>query len=214
MSIILTKGNVPSDIDTEICARLTSGKWDTFLCIVPTNRKAQQLTREFIEISPSDAVRGLNLRATGGAVFHIYTLDNLVSKLYYACGDVKTIISDAIQVILFNDIINKLELSYFKSQRLGDQRAVSQGTTVQLAKAINRLKMAGVYPEYLESDLIESDAGETQKLSDILSIYKAYEDKLGNDFIDRAGVHRIVAERLSKDATRIVRMIFPRVDVM
>ena len=214
MSVILTKGNVPRDIDAEIRTRLTSGKWDTFLCLVPTNRKVRQLTREFIAIAPASIVGGVNIGRRAGEVFHVYTLDTLIFKLYYACGDVKTLISDAMQVILFNDIVNKLNLSYFKSQRLSDQQTVSQGTIVQLAKAINRLKTAGVYPEHLESDLSESDAGEIQKLSDILSIYKAYEDSLGNDFIDQAGIHKFVAARLSQDATRIVRRVFPRVDMM
>ena len=235
MSIILNKGNVPSDISADIRARLTSGKWDTFLCLVPTNRKVRQLTREFIEIAPSGVVRGLKPRTTGESTFHIYTLDGLITKLYRVCGDSKTLISDAIQVILFNDITSELELSYFKSQRLGDQQSVSQGTIVQLAKAINRLKAAGIYPEHLEFDLSESDAEETQKLSDIVSIYKAYEDRLGDDFsersglgraakrietranrlfIDKAGIHKVVAEWLSKDAARIVRRVFPRVDIM
>jgi len=169
----------------------------------------RQLTREFINIAPSGVVRGLNPRE---AAFHIYTLDSLVTKLYHVCGDGKTPISDSIQVILFNDIINELALPYFKS--LDGQRTAFQGTLVRLANAINRLKTAGVYPEHLEFDLSESDAGEIQKLTDILSIYEAYEDRLGGDVVDRAGIHRIVAERLSQDATRIVRKCFPRVDIM
>jgi len=223
MSIILTKGNVSTNISAEIRARLTSGKWDTFLCLVPTNRKVRQLTREFIEIAFSGVLRGLNRKL----VFNIYTLDTLVTKLYRVCGDVKTLLSDAMRIILFNDIINELELPYFKS--LGVQQTAFQGTVVRLANAINSLKTAGVYPEYLEFDLSESDAGEMQKLADILSIYKAYEDRLGSNFsersseprseakrlfIDKAGIHKVVAERLSQDATRIVRRVFPKVDMM
>ena len=203
MSIILTKSQTPVQIDSKILERIRSGQGSSFLYIVSTQRTVKRLTKKFLELA--------------GEVYfepQIYTLKTLSAELYRRFGSGRKKISDAVQTIMMQGIVNQMELEYLRPD---PEISVPQGTIVRLVEMINRLKTAGVSTDILESDLDEASESEAKKLNDILRIYKRYEQELRknkeNKLIDQADIFREVAYLLSKSSNPF-KTLFPEVDLV
>ena len=103
-----------------------------------------------------------------------------------------------------------------------------------MTNAINQLKTSGVDPSHLREDLSDfasrSDTSvreetERDKLADLITIYEAYERRLGRRWIDRGGVHRAVSNYLSRlprevgeanaiEIEEVMTTAFPNVDLV
>lgn len=200
MSVILTKGDITTQINTEILERIRSGQGNSFLYIVSTQRTVDRLLRKFLDIA-------------GGAYLEpqIYTLKTLSDELYRRFGSNKKIIAKSVQTILMQDIVDGMELGYFKPE---PDLSVPQGTVIQLVEAINRLKTAGVTPDILEAELKETGESEAKKLNDMFRVYIKYEQELReNELVDEAGISREIAYLLSNNH-KIFKKIFPEVELV
>ena len=205
MITTLTKGQVFLPIDHEICTRLEDDRADTFLHIVSSDHARGKWCREYLKNTPNRAVGGL----------HIYTLDDLVRRLFYrhlSRGRRHTGVG--IQTVWTHEIMEEEPLPFLRSQ---PETRVPQGTARQLRVAINQLRTSGVDWQHLREDTVSSDADIPNQLSDLITFYRAYEARLGSRWIDRAGIHRAVSEHLtghSDRSERLMQKAFPNVDLV
>ena len=205
MITTLTKGQVSLPIDHEIRTRLEDDRADTFLHIVPTDHARRKWCREYLKNTPSRAVAGL----------HIYTLDALVRLLFYRrLNRGRRHTGVGIQTVWTHQIMDEEQLPFLRPQ---PETRVPQGTARQLRAAVNQLKRSGVDWQQLQEDSISDDAELPSKLADLITFYKAYEARLGSQWVDRAGIHRAVSEYLTQSpdrAERLMKKVFPNVDLV
>ena len=205
MITTLTKGQVSLPIDHEIRTRLEDDRADTFLHIVPTDHARRKWCREYLKNTPSRAVAGL----------HIYTLADLVRLLFYRrLNRGRRHTGVGIQTVWTHQIMDEEQLPFLRPQ---PETRVPQGTARQLRAAVNQLKRSGVDWQQLQEDSISDDAELPSKLADLITFYKAYEVRLGSQWVDRAGIHRAVSEYLTQSpdrAERLMKKVFPNVDLV
>ncbi|RKU08262.1 hypothetical protein C6502_15580 [Candidatus Poribacteria bacterium] len=204
MITTLTKGQVFLSIDHEIRTRLEDNRADTFLHIVPTDHARRKWCREYLKNTPNRAVAGL----------HIYTLGEFVRRLYGRLNTGRRQTGVGIQTVWTHQIMDEEQLPFLRPQR---ETRLPQGTARQLRVAINRLRTSGVDWQHLQEDTMSSDADIPNRLTDLITFYRAYEARLGSRWVDRVGLHRAVSEHLNGPPDRaegLMRRAFPNVDLV
>ena len=205
MITTLTKGQIPLPIDYEIRTRLEQDRADTFLHIVPTDHARLKWCRDYLRYTPNRAIAGL----------HIYTLDDLVRLFFHRrLNRGRRHTGVGIQTVWTHQIMEQEQLPFLKPQ---PEARVPQGTARQLREAVNQLKTSGVDWQQLQEDSASGDMEAPDKLADLITFYKAYETRLGSQWVDRAGIHRAVSEYLTQSpsrAGRLLKTIFPAVDLV
>ena len=205
MITTLTKGQIPLPIDHEIRTRLEQDRADTFLHIVPTDHARLKWCRDYLRYTPNRAIAGL----------HIYTLDDLVRLFFHRrLNRGRRHTGVGIQTVWTHQIMEQEQLPFLKPQ---PEARVPQGTARQLREAVNQLKTSGVDWQQLQEDSASGDMEVPDKLADLITFYKAYETRLGSQWVDRAGIHRAVSEYLTQSpsrAGRLLKTIFPAVDLV
>ena len=205
MITTLTKGQIPLPIDHEIRTRLEQDRADTFLHIVPTDHARLKWCRDYLRYTPNRAIAGL----------HIYTLDDLVRLFFHRrLNRGRRHTGVGIQTVWTHQIMEQEQLPFLKPQ---PEARVPQGTARQLREAVNQLKTSGVDWQQLQEDSASGDMDAPDKLADLITFYKAYETRLGSQWVDRAGIHRAVSEYLTQSpsrAGRLLKTIFPAVDLV
>lgn len=203
MMTTLTKGQISLPIDHEICTRLEDDRADTFLHIVPTDHARLKWHREYLKNTPNRAIAGL----------HVYTLDDLVRRFFYSgLNRERRYTGVGIQTVWTYQIMDEKQLPFLRPD---PETRVPQGTAKQLREAVNQLKRQGVDWQQLQED--SDDVDTPSKLADLITFYKAYEARLGEQWVDRADLHRIVSEVLTghpNRAERLMRRVFPKVDLV
>lgn len=203
MITTLTKGQISLPIDYEIRTRLEDDRADTFLHIVPTDHARLKWHREYLKNTPNRAVAGL----------HVYTLDDLVRRFFYTgLNRGRRYTGVGIQTVWTYQIMDEEQLPFLRSD---PETRVPQGTAKQLREAVNQLKRQGIDWQQLQEN--SDDVDTLSKLADLITFYKAYEARLGEQWVDRADLHRIVSEVLTghpNRAERLMRSAFPKVDLV
>ena len=201
----LIKGQISLPIDHEIRTRLEAGRADTLLHIVPTDHARLKWCREYLKNTPNRAVAGL----------HIYTLDNLVRRFFYGhLSRGRRHTGVGIQTVWTDEIMDEEQFPFLKPQ---PETRVPQGTARQLREAVSQLKRRDVDWRHLQKDLISEDVDAPNKLEDLITFYKAYEARLGSQWVDRAGIHRAVSELFTgfqNRAGKLMKRVFPNVDLV
>ena len=204
MITTLTKGQVSLPIDHEIRTRLKDNRADTFLHIVPTDHAQRKWCREYLKNTPNRAVAGL----------HIYTLGDFVRRLYGRLNTGRRHTGVGIQTVWTHQIMDEEQLPFLRPQ---PETRVPQGTARQLRVTINQLRTSGIDWQHLQEDAISSDADVPNRLSDLITFYRAYEARLGAEWVDRAGIHRAVSDSLARNPDRVERLMqkaLPKVDLV
>ncbi len=204
MITTLTKGQISLPIDHEIRTRLEEGRADTFLHIVPTDHAKRKWYGKYLQNTPNRAVAGL----------HIYTLGDFVRRLYGRLNTGRRHTGVGIQTVWTHQIMDEEQLPFLRPQ---PEIRVPQGTARQLREAVTQLKANGVDWQQLQEDLTSDDVDVPSKLADLITFYKAYERHLGSRWVDRAGIHRVISEYLTRSsdrADRLMKKIFPNVDLV
>ena len=203
MITTLTKGQVFLPIDHEIRTRLEDDRADTFLHIVPTDHARRKWCCEYLKSTPNRAVASL----------HIYTLGEFVRRFFYSgLNRERRYTGVGIQTVWTHQIMEEEQFPFLKPQ---PEIRVPQGTAKQLREAVNQLKRQGVDWQHLQED--SDDVDISSKLADLIKFYKAYEARLGKQWVDRADIHRATAEELSGSpdrAERLMKIVFPNVDLV
>lgn len=180
-----------SRFETEAVRLLEAGELSHYLWIVPTAAKAKELEQRLVRLQKGRAVSDLP----------IMTLSAFASKLLRCASPQLRVITDAENGVFLEqalrDLLSKKALSYFESRDLEGLSLVHslplpQGTFEMVLNTIRQLKAHGIYPHDLEREIkdAEQQKGETTEVlraRDILAIYTAYEDHLGDAFTDNYG---------------------------
>lgn len=207
MPVILSKNyqRPVQDVDVEVCDRLRAGSTNSFIYVAPTKRKLRSLQREFLYCVPGGV----------SPSFHLFTLETLAARLHGIICSPKRFVTGPVQTVLINESIQSCadSLRYFRLR--GRANNLPRGTIQKIVDVINALKDKGVYRASLYAEVEAAGIGEREKLQDVLTIYDAYEELLGDRFIDAAGMFKEVNERWSEtDAMALVRPHFTDVDTI
>ena len=192
-------------IDAETGKRLRSGSAGSFISIVPTKRKLRALKRELLrsvprEISPS---------------FFLFTLETFAAELHKIMCRPRRFVSGPAQAVLINQGLESVQdsLRYFRTR--GRAYRMPKGTFQKIVEILNTLNEHGVYPSALRMELESAKIDEVAKLQDILLIYEAYQQSMGEHFIDAGGLFRELNERWEPaSSAALFKIHFPAVDAV
>ena len=187
MPVILKKNYQESkeDIEVEVHRRLKRGETNSFIYIAPTKRKIRDLQREFLRMTPHGA---------SPAPF-LFTLETLTAQLHSLICPPRRYISGTVQAVLMNEAVHSSadSLKYFRFH--GSAKRLPKGTLQRIIDVVNTFKEKGIYRSVLLSELETAENFEKPKLRDILTIYDAYENLLGDQYVDSAGLFKLVNEQ-------------------
>jgi ATP-dependent helicase/nuclease subunit B len=207
MSVLLNKKYpLPvADLANEIHRRLERNATGSFIYIIPTKRKVRDVQREFLKHVPGGIAPS----------FHVFTLETLAAAVYSFLCPAKRFVAGPAQAVLVNEAITAVRdsLRYFRFR--GFAHRLPKGTFQKIIDVINVLKEKGCYLSVLRAEVGSAESNEQAKLADILAIYEEYERRLGEAYIDAAGILQQV--NLCWDEHRspeLFRKRFPSVDAL
>ncbi len=139
--------------------------FDKVLFIVPTNRRARQLKREFLEGIPKKAAHSI----------HIETLQTIATKLLQSADIRLNLINDPTSHVLLRQCFKETHLPFLKNKK----SELPTGTRQRLRFLFSELMRHGITSAALKSE-ITADASDysNKKTTDIAALFEAYEIKL------------------------------------
>lgn len=167
-----------SEIENRLRTEIQNNRANSFLVIVPNVASRQNRERELIDYHPEGAITNLQVQEIVG----------FIDRLYSQIRRPRRHISSGIQRLWLNEITS----SDIESQHNLDTFRPRQNTSVPdstlslIVDTINNLK--GRNETQLE--FVE----ESQTKTDLDTIYRSYENKLGSQWIDEQGKHLFLAE--------------------
>lgn len=199
--MILSKKNIDNiDLSKLIEEKISTGKTDEFLLVVPTNRKLRRLKKEVISKSPNSTAAKINVE----------TLSTLTGKILRE-NDSFINLSEAASTVMIEQSADLVELKYFSNY--GD--SIPAGTLDKIKSVISEYKKRGVTPEILTKDISLLKPGDRQKTQDIANIYSVYLNKCKT--LKAYEIGDIYSELLQLDKkifADIFRKLFPSVNVI
>ncbi|RJP65098.1 MAG: hypothetical protein C4539_13780 [Ignavibacteriales bacterium] len=155
--MILSKQNIYSvDLEEIINEKISTGKTNELLYIVPTNRKLRATRKEFISKSPGQTLSELNVE----------TLGTLSTKLLSGIKPFKPLTETTASVLL-KQSIKQTGLKYFSNY--GNE--IPEGTTKRISNVISEYKRQGITPEIILKEAESLQGTEKIKAIDISNIY-------------------------------------------
>jgi ATP-dependent helicase/nuclease subunit B len=139
--------------------------FDRVLFIVPTNRRARQLKREFLEGIPKKAAHSM----------HIETLQTITTKLLLSANIHLNLINDPTSHVLLRQCFKETHLPFLKNKK----HELPTGTRQRLRFLFSELMRHGITSAALQSEITE-DASDysNKKTTDIAALFESYENKL------------------------------------
>ncbi|HET6511961.1 MAG TPA: 3'-5' exonuclease, partial [Candidatus Kapabacteria bacterium] len=176
------------------------------ILIVPTAAKAKELEQRLVRMQKGKAVSKLP----------IMTLAGFAARLLACAKPQLRVINDAESGVFLEQAIRELlakdALRYFEARKLDAVSLVHalplpQGTFEMVLNTIRQLKSHGIYPHDLEREIKEAEQkkGETTEVlraRDICTIYKAYQQQLGDAFTDTYGQFQLLNGRYAAGENR------------
>ena len=185
------------DIENTLKTHIQNDQAHTFVVIVPTDAARLQRQRELVNYHPNGAVA--NLR--------VYTLGSFIQRLYNQVRPSRQHISQGIQNLWLHEIANSqlddTDAHRYNTFRPSQDISVPDSTLSLIADTINRLKERG--------ETIQNIVGDNPIKVDLIHIYKNYEAKLKDRWIDEQGRHLHLANNFNPD---FVKKAFPGVDLI
>ena len=167
------------NIENILKTRIENNEAHTFVVIVPTDAARLKRQRELVGYHPNRAVP--NLR--------VYTIVNFVQRLYNQVRPARTYISQGIQNLWLYEIANPQsdnpDAYRYDAFRPNRDISVPDSTLSLVADKINHLKERGETSENIKAD--------NPTKVDLARIYKDYETKLQDGWIDEQGRHLYLA---------------------
>jgi len=158
--MILTKENIRDiNVDFLISEKIDTSKLNRLLLIVPTNRKARNLKKEFISRIPNRAASGLNIE----------TLGTISAKLLSITHPFKQL-SEAAATVFIRQSAAEIELKYFSLYK----NEIPFGALDRIKNVISEYKRQGITPNLLRSEAEKLGQSEKQNALDIADIYENY----------------------------------------
>lgn len=181
------------DIENTLKTRIQNDQAGSFVVIVPTDAARLHRQRELVSYHPNGAVANL----------HVLDIENFVQRLYNQVRPSKQHISPGLQNLWLHEIANNSDNHRYEQFRPSQNIPVPDSTLSLIADTINRLKERG--------ETAQNIVGDNPIKTDLIRIYKNYEAKLTDRWIDEQGRHLHLANNFSPG---FVRKAFPRVDLV
>ena len=162
--MILTNRDIKEiNLDQIIDEKISSGKLNEILFIVPTNRKIRYLKRDLINASPSKVAVNI----------HLETLGTYSQKILLGDEARGLMVSEETAIILLKQSFQETKLKYFSNYH-GE---IPSGTLERVKNVISEYKQHGITPEILIAETENLTGIERIKAEDIAGIYKIYRKK-------------------------------------
>jgi ATP-dependent helicase/nuclease subunit B len=164
--MIFTKStSAETDIEKLLGDKISSGKLNELLLIVPTNRKVRYLRKELISRSPNGICGTMNLD----------TIGTFSQQLFFGNKDFKEeILSEAAAAVLLKQSFREVDLKYFSNYR----KNIPSGTLDRIKNVISHYKRLGISPQRLKEESQLLTDSEKLKALDISLIYERYSIKI------------------------------------
>ena len=199
--MILTKEKIQSiNTDTLLDEKIKAGKFNTFLLVVPTNRKLRKLKKRLISKAPNQTVTKINLETFG-------TLTKKHLQKHKPFHD----LSDEAASIFIEKSVKSIPLVYLNNY----SGNIPIGTLSEIKNVISKYKEEGITPELLlkESKLLERS--EKKKAIDIANIYKHYQNNcLQINGFELGDIYSNLLEMKKDDFEINFKLLFPNVDLI
>src|SRR3989339_548341 len=168
--MILTKENIKNiNVDLLISEKIDASKLSELLLIVPTNRKARNLKKEFISRIPNRATSGLNIETLGTISTKLLSISHPFKQLSEAAATV-FIRQSASEIELARPAGGLKYFSLYKNE-------IPFGALDRIKNVISEYKRQGITPSLLRSEAEKLEQSERQKALDIADIYENYRNK-------------------------------------
>jgi len=164
--MILTKVNINSvNTDELLNERIKANQINTFLLVVPTNRKLRNLKKRIINSAPNKTVTKINIETIGTLTKKLLQ----VSKQFYE-------LTDEAATIFVEQSAKEIPLVYLNNYK-GN---IPSGTLSKIKNVISKYKEEGITPELLLEESENLEKSEKKKAIDIANIFKVYQNKCNN----------------------------------
>ena len=184
------------NIENTLKTRIQNDQAGSFVVIVPTESARLHRQRELVGYHPNKAVA--NLR--------VYTSVDFAQRLYNQVRPVREHISQGIQNLWLHEIANNSDAYRYEEFRPNPDIPVPDSTLSLVVDTINRLKERGDGTQNIGN-------GESSNpiAADLSHIYKDYETKLEDRWIDEQGKYLYLANNFD---SQLMRRAFPRVNLV
>ena len=200
--MIMTKvRSAGADLFRTIDDYIEQSRFEELLVIVPTNRRARQLKREFTASSKNKAIHSI----------HIETLQTLTTKILVSAGIKLNIVNDPTSHVLLRQCFKETDLPYLKNKK----QDLPTGSRQRLRYIFSELKRQGISSsDILRSIDADSPDYEQRKAKDIGSLYAAYEKKLETTaYIESGSLFQLIST-LDIDFKAHFEKIFTQVNLI
>lgn len=150
--------------DEIINERLSDGKMESLLIIVPTNRKVRHIKRELISVSPGKMTSSLKIE----------TIGTFASKILFGGFPETELLSEEAAIILLKQCFAEVSLQYFSQYKSG----LPFGTLQRIRNVISEYKRQGILPDQLFAESKKLIGIEKRKAEDISKVFSLYQEKL------------------------------------
>ena len=201
--MIFTKSNAgESDIEQLLSGKITAGKLNELILIVPTNRKVRYLRKELISRSPSGICGPMNLA----------TIGTLSQQLFFGNKDFRNeILSEAAAAVLLKQSFREVDLNYFSNYK----KNIPSGTLERIKNVISQYKRLGISPERLKEESQLLTGSEKLKALDISLIYDRYSIKINELKLFEIGdIYFNLNNLLPEEFQARFRKLYPDVDLI
>jgi len=169
--MLLSKTNTRlTDIGKIIEEKIAAGLTSQLLLIVPTNRKARALSKEFIKKSPGQGLSSVNIK----------TLSTLSRSLLIYSGAAFSIPSESAVSVLLEQVFHELtndknesSLTYFTNYT----GKIPKGNLDKIRTAVSEYKRHGITPHKLREEFKAATTIEARKATDIAAVYEVLNNK-------------------------------------
>ncbi|MCX6175678.1 MAG: exodeoxyribonuclease V subunit gamma [Ignavibacteriales bacterium] len=199
--MILTKENIRDvNVDLLISEKIDSSKLSELLLIVPTNRKARNLKKEFISRIPNRATSGLNIE----------TLGTISTKLLSITHPFKQL-SEAAATVFIRQSTAEIELKYFSLYK----NEIPFGALDRIKNVISEYKRQGISPNLLRSEAEKLEKSERLKALDIADIYENYCNKcFALNAYEAGDIYSQLNQLTTKEFIANFRKLYDEVDLI
>ena len=185
------------DIENILKTRIQNDDANTFVIIVPTDSARLERQRELVGYHPNRAVS--NLR--------VYASKDFIQRLYNQTQSPRQHILSGIQHLWLHEIVDSdadnINTYKYNAFRPIQNTVIPDSTLSLILDTINHLRDQGE----TELNLVEDDLTK----ADLARIYRYYEARLGNQWIDEKGKHYYLANNFKEE---FIKSAFPGVDLV
>ncbi len=201
--MILTKNKIEAiDLNKEIDRKISAGKLNELLIVVPTNRKIRSLKKEIITKSPNQSADKINLE----------TIGTFSTKLLFKDpAAVNKVLSEEAASVLLKQSFQSVKLSYFTHYK----KDIPFGTLNRIRNVISEYKRHGFSPEQLKNSATKLEGSEKVKALDIASTYENYLVKIRSIGVKEIGDIYEELNRLDKNEfANNFRFLYPEINLI